>query len=86
MEISFSNNKNYSVVCFSDNWAWVKEEDLPFLKEKFYKWEKVRNKNSDLWVGIWLSIIDKIVKNHNWIFEINSVNKKWFEIKISLPK
>jgi len=86
MEINFSNKKNYSVVCFSDNWAWVKEEDLPFLKEKFYKWEKVRNKNSDLWVGIWLSIIDKIVKNHNWIFEINSINKKWFEIKISLPK
>ncbi|MCK9272483.1 HAMP domain-containing histidine kinase [Candidatus Gracilibacteria bacterium] len=86
MEISFSNNKNYSVVCFSDNGAGVKEEDLPFLKEKFYKGEKVRNKNSDLGVGIGLSIIDKIVKNHNGIFEINSVNKKGFEIKISLPK
>ncbi|EKD65799.1 MAG: periplasmic sensor signal transduction histidine kinase [uncultured bacterium (gcode 4)] len=86
MEITFSNKKNYSVITFSDNWSGVNEEDLPFLKEKFYKWEKVRNKNSDLWVGIWLSIIDKIVKNHNWIFEINSVNKKWFEIKISLPK
>lgn len=86
MEITFSNNKNYSVITFSDNWAGVKEEDLPFLKEKFYKWEKVRNKNSDLGVWIWLSIIDKIVKNHNWIFEINSINKKWFEIKISLPK
>jgi signal transduction histidine kinase len=37
---------------------------LPYIKEKFYKVEKSRNKNKDSGIGIGLSVIEKIVALH----------------------
>lgn len=80
------NRKWMYVISFADNWKWVNKEELPFVKEKFYKVEKSRNKTKDSWLGIWLSIIEKIVKLHNWELKINSEPKKWFEIVLTIPK
>lgn len=80
------NRKWYHIISFTDNGKWVNSEELPFIKEKFYKIEKSRNKTKDSWLWIGLSIIDKIVKLHNWELKINSELKKWFEIIITIPK
>lgn len=80
------NRKWMHTISFTDNGKWVNAEELPFIKEKFYKVEKSRNKTKDSWLGIWLSIIDKIVKLHNWELKINSEPKRWFDIIINIPK
>lgn len=80
------NRKGMYVIFFTDNGKWVNQEELPFIREKFYKVEKSRNKTKDSWLWIGLSIIDKIVKLHNWEIKINSELKNGFEIIISIPK
>lgn len=79
------NKVNSINIIFTDNWKWIKEDEIPFVKEKFYKSDKTRNKHNDSWVGIWLSVVEKIVKLHNGELHIKSWVKKWFEIKINLP-
>lgn len=68
---------------FSDNGKWVPKTELPYIKEKFYQGRQEKTWNiDDRWIGVWLSIIDKIVKALGWELEINSEEWKGFEIKI----
>lgn len=68
---------------FFDNWRWVKKEELPYIKEKFYQ---VKNSKTwdidDRWIWIWFSIMEKIILAHKWDMELSSDTWKWFEIKI----
>jgi K+-sensing histidine kinase KdpD len=68
---------------FSDNWEWIKSSEVPFLTEKFYQGniEKTWDINSR-WIGVWLSIITKIILSHSWKYEIKSDKWKWFSFKI----
>ncbi len=86
LSIKAINKPKEKILIFSDNWKWVKDEELPFLKEKFYKVDKVRNKNSDSGIWIGLSVLDKIVKLHNGTLDIDSGKWKGFEITVRLPK
>ncbi|MDD2487524.1 MAG: HAMP domain-containing sensor histidine kinase [Candidatus Gracilibacteria bacterium] len=86
LSITFVNKKNLSVITFKDNGIGISKDELPFIKEKFYKIEKSRMKNNDNGVGIGLSVVDKIVKLHNGNFDIVSDIKKGLEIRITLPK
>lgn len=68
---------------FSDNGKWIPRTELPYIKEKFYQGRQEKTGNiDDRWIGVWLSIIDKIVKALGWELEINSEEAKGFEIKI----
>lgn len=73
--------KNY--IDFTDDWAWIKSSEVPFLTEKFYQWkiEKSWDINSR-WIWVWLSIISKIIISHGWKYEIKSDKDKWFTFKI----
>ncbi len=84
LQIDAFNKWNYSYINFFDNWKWVSKEEIPFLKEKFYKIDKSRAKKSSIGVGIGLSIIDRIIKLHWGEFEIDTDIKKGFQIKIKL--
>ncbi|EKE29585.1 MAG: integral membrane sensor signal transduction histidine kinase [uncultured bacterium (gcode 4)] len=86
LTIKAYNKASRHFITFSDNGKWVGKEELPFIKEKFYKVEKSRNKNKDSWIGIWLSVIEKIVRLHGWEFYIDSEQKKGFVITIELPR
>lgn len=68
---------------FIDNWIGIKSSEIPFLTEKFYQWniEKTWDINSR-WIGVWLSIIRKIILSHSWKYEIKSDKDKWFSFKI----
>jgi K+-sensing histidine kinase KdpD len=74
-------NKNY--IEFTDNWIWISTAKIPFLTEKFYQWNIEKTWTIDnRWLGVWLSIISKIIISHNWKYEIKSDTNKWFSFKI----
>ncbi len=73
--------KNY--VDFSDNWAWVKQSEIPYLTEKFYQANKEKTWDANKrWIWVWLSLINKIIERHNWSFDIKSEKWDWFSFKI----
>ncbi|MCQ4924225.1 sensor histidine kinase [Tissierella carlieri] len=63
-----------------DNGVGISEEDLPKVKEKFYK-----GKNSKSHSGIGLSICDEIVKLHNGTMEISSSINEGTRVIVRLP-
>lgn len=63
-----------------DNGVGISEEDLPKIKEKFYK-----GKNSKSHSGIGLSICDEIVKIHNGTMEISSNINEGTKVTVRLP-
>jgi K+-sensing histidine kinase KdpD len=73
--------RNY--VDFSDNWAWVKKSELPYLTEKFYQAKAEKSWDAEKrWIWVWLSLVNKIVERHSWSYEIKSDIKNWFSFKI----
>lgn len=68
---------------FSDDWAWIKMSEVPYLTEKFYQWkiEKTWDVESR-WIWVWLSIISKIILSHWFRYEIKSDKDKGFSFKI----
>ena len=75
--------KNY--IDFSDNWAWIKANEVQFLTEKFYQWSIEKSwdvKARGIW--IWLSLVQKIIESHWWKSELKSELGKWFSFKIKL--
>ena len=68
---------------FSDNWAWVKQSEIPYLTEKFYQANKEKTWDAEKrWIWVWLSLINKIIERHNWNFDIKSDKNAWFSFKI----
>ena len=68
---------------FSDDGAWIKSSEVPFLVEKFYQGNIEKTGDVDsrgIWVG--LSITRKIIYSHDWNYEIQSDIGKWFRMKI----
>jgi signal transduction histidine kinase len=81
--LTITINKKY--IDFSDNWAWIKQTEIPYITEKFYQWNIEKSWNIEhRWIGIWLSIITKIIQAHNWKIEIKSDIWKWFSFKIKM--
>ena len=73
--------KNY--IDFSDDWAWIKSSEVPFLTEKFYQGNIEKTWNIDSrWIWVGLSIITKIIHSHWWKYEIKSDKGKWFNFKV----
>ncbi len=63
-----------------DNGCGISDEDLPKVKEKFYK-----GKNSKAHTGIGLSICQEIVNRHNGEFNITSQLGRGTQVIIKLP-
>jgi hypothetical protein len=57
--------------------------EIPYLMEKFYQWDISKSENIEQrWIWVWLSIVWKIISEHNWTFKINSDINSWFSFKI----
>ncbi len=70
-------------VSFSDNWKWIQKDEIPFLMEKFYQWDISKTwKVDERGIGVWLSIVGKIISEHGWSFKISSDEWKWFTFTI----
>ena len=71
---------NSLVFSIKDTGCGISSEELPHIKEKFFK-----GKNSNSSNGIGLSICDEIVKLMNGTFEVASVLDKGTEAIVTLP-
>ncbi|KAJ50601.1 signal transduction histidine kinase [Clostridium tetanomorphum] len=71
---------NYLVILIKDNGTGISKEDLPKVKEKFYKGKSSKSQN-----GIGLSICDEIIKMHNGFFNIESELNVGTTVYIKLP-
>lgn len=70
----------YVVIEVADNGQGIEKEELPKVKEKFYKGKSSKSQN-----GIGLSICDEIIKMHNGEFFIESRVDVGTNVYIKLP-
>ena len=67
IEMTIMKNKNNIIIKIIDNGCGISKEDLPRVKEKFYKGKNVKSQN-----GIGLAICDEIVRLHGGELDIES--------------
>jgi len=79
--ISVMEDNKYLTISIKDHGYGISKEDLPHVKEKFYKGRNINASN-----GIGLSICDEIITQHEGILEIKSGLQKGTEVIIMLPK
>ena len=65
-------------ITVSDNGCGISAEDLPHVKEKFYKTNMTVRGS-----GIGLAVVDEIIKMHNGTFEIDSILGKGTTVTVS---
>ena len=80
VELSALYENPYVVFCIKDDGCGISKEELPRIKEKFYKGKTSKSKN-----GIGLSICDEIVKRMNGSLDIKSKVGCGTEVIIKLP-
>ena len=73
-------NNNKLIFIIEDNGCGISEEDLPRVKEKFFKGKNSNSKN-----GIGLSICDEIVKLHNGELNIYSNLGIGTKVEVIIP-
>ena len=68
------------VVSISDTGAGIPPEDLPHIKEKFYKANTTVRGS-----GIGLAVADEIIRLHNGELDIDSVLGEGTTVRITIP-
>lgn len=81
VRLSVYKEYEYVKIVIKDNGCGISEEELPRVKEKFYKGKNSKSQN-----GIGLSICDEIVRLHNGILDIRSEENVGTEVIITLPQ
>ncbi|MEG1254817.1 HAMP domain-containing sensor histidine kinase [Clostridium sp.] len=80
IEINLINDNEYLKIEIADNGYGISPEDLPHIKEKFYKGKNINSSN-----GIGLSICDEIVVLHGGSLQVDSTLNEGTKITICLP-
>ena len=80
VKLMANKDKDHILIQVIDNGCGVSEEDLPYIKEKFYK-----GKGSKSHSGLGLSICDEIIKLHGGSMDIESKLNEGTRIIVSLP-
>ena len=80
VKITVKNKQEYVNIDVKDTGSGISKEDLPRVKEKFFKGKSSKSQN-----GLGLSISDEIVKLHNGTMDIYSEIDRGTEIVIKLP-
>ncbi len=73
-------NRASLIITVSDTGVGISSEDLPHIKEKFFKANTTVRGS-----GIGLAVVDEIIKLHNGELEISSVLGKGTTVKITIP-
>ncbi|HBN28398.1 MAG TPA: two-component sensor histidine kinase, partial [Clostridiaceae bacterium] len=77
VKITVKNKQEYVNIAVKDTGSGISKEDLPRVKEKFFKGKSSKSQN-----GLGLSISDEIVKLHNGTMDIYSEIDKGTEVVI----
>lgn len=72
------------IVEFEDTGEGIREEDLPFIFERFYLTEKGRTKGKSGF-GLGLSIVKHIIEQHKGKIDVKSALGKGTTFTISFP-
>ncbi len=73
--IKIINNKDSIKVEIIDTGKGIKEEDIPFIWDKYYK-NKKKHKRNLIGTGLGLSIVKEILEAHNYKYGVDSVLDK----------
>lgn len=86
VKISLTEEEWIVTIVVSDNWMWIKSEDLDKICTPFVQWENSVKWNIK-WTWLWLAISKWIIEAHSWTFKIESEWEwKWTIVTITLPK
>jgi len=80
IEINLFENKNSVCILFADDGIGIAAEDLPHVKQKFFKFTSARPGS-----GIGLAIVNEIVNLHGGKFDIDSIYGKGTTVMLSFP-
>lgn len=81
VKIVLKDNEDKVVVIIEDNGCGIDSDELPKVKEKFFKGKNSKSQN-----GIGLSICDEIIKLHGGTLEVKSQLNVGTTIIINIPK
>jgi len=86
LRMNFFHEQTHDILIFQDNGRWVSASELPYLKEKFYQADKSKTGDiRDRWLGVGLSIIDKIVRDAGGSVDLISAEGEGFTVRIEVP-
>ena len=80
IDVTLQEDGNFVRICFRDYGHGIPEDELPHVKEKFYKGSS-KNRGT----GIGLSVCDEIISRHNGTLNIRNAEGGGCEIEITLP-
>lgn len=78
--VAASYDAEHAMIKITDSGCGIAPEDLPRVKEKFYKGKSSKSQN-----GIGLSICDEIISQHKGTFQIRSILNEGTAVMIKLP-
>jgi signal transduction histidine kinase len=81
--IELSKTSKTADVIIRDTGIGIPDEDLPHIFDRLYRVDKARS-SSISGAGLGLSIVKWIIKGHNGVIDVNSINNKGTTFKISL--
>ncbi len=84
ISVALEKKKDNILLNISDNGIGIKEEDLKYIFERFYRVDESRNKNTG-GTGLGLSIVKSIVDIHNGNINVKSKYGEGTEFTITLP-
>lgn len=84
IQIKAALENGFCVVQISDTGEGIPEEKLPFLFDRFYRVDRARGRDSGS-VGLGLSIVQKIVRLHDGVIEVESAPGQGTSFTISFP-
>lgn len=81
IDLSISTHDHQAVVTIHDYGAGIPAENLPYIKDKFYRGSQQTGRGT----GIGLSVSEEIIKLHGGTLEIESPGQRGTIVRVSLP-
>ncbi len=86
LDIRYSREKDTIRIEFSDNGVGIPTDEISLVREKFYRIDKSRTRDTNMSMGIGLSIIDHIVRIHDGSLEISNNIPHGLSMVMRIPR
>lgn len=83
---SYIKTEDYYIFQFADNGIGIPDDEIPLVKEKFYRVDKSRTSQGDASMGIGLSIVERIARLHNGKLIIQKNTPKGVLIQVMIRR
>jgi signal transduction histidine kinase len=83
---SYIRKKDQIEILFNDNGIGIPEAEISMVLEKFYRIDKSRTRDTQMSMGIGLSIIDHIVRIHDGSLTIHNNKPNWLSLTLIFPR